>query len=259
MQAQTESDGAFSEDGFLGNRLVIRQPRHGHRSGHDAVLLAASVGDEKAQSVCDLGAGAGVVGLCILARLPKAQLIGVEIDPDLCNLARKNAAMNGFTERAQFVSGDITGPFSELGLKSNSFDHVVANPPFYQSDRVPPVQDAARARAHQTDAAGLENWVRCACALAAGNGLVTFVHRAEALDELLSAMRGRLGALKVQPVAPRAGEAAHRVLVQGRRDARTPLVLLAPIALQNATGQPSAEAEAILRHGATLAFARTDG
>ena len=133
MQAKTESDGAFSQDGFLGNRLVIRQPRRGHRSGHDAVLLAASVGDEKTQSVCDLGAGAGVVGLCILARLPKAQLIGVEIDPDLCNLARKNAATNGFTERAQFVSGDITGPFSELGLKSNSFDHVVANPPFIRA------------------------------------------------------------------------------------------------------------------------------
>ena len=82
-----------------------------------------------------------------------------------------------------------------------------------------------------------------------------FVHRAEALDDLLSAMRGRLGALKVQPVTPRAGEAAHRVLVQGRRDARTPLVLLPPIILQNATGGPSAEAEAVLRHGAALAFA----
>ena len=108
--------------------------------------------------------------------------------------------------------------------------------PFIKATGCRPVQDVARARAHQTDAAGLENWVRCACALAVANGLVTFVHRAEALDDLLSAMRGRLGALKVQPVTPRAGEAAHRVLVQGRRDARTPLVLLAPIALQNATG-----------------------
>ena len=89
MQAQTDSDGPYSEDGFLGNRIIIRQPRHGHRSGHDAVLLAASVGGEKAQSVCDLGAGAGVVGLCILARLPETQLVGIEIDPDLCGLARK--------------------------------------------------------------------------------------------------------------------------------------------------------------------------
>ena len=77
---------------ILGNRLIIRQPRHGHRSGHDAVLLAASVGGEKAQSVCDLGAGAGVVGLCILARLPETQQ--VEIDPDLCRLARNNAVTN---------------------------------------------------------------------------------------------------------------------------------------------------------------------
>ncbi len=258
MQAQTNSDDA-SADGFLGNRLTIRQPRHGHRSGHDAVLLAASVGSEKAQTVCDLGAGAGVVGLCILARLPETQLVGVEIDPDLCQLAQENAAANGFAERAKFVAGDIAGPFSALGLEPNSFDHVVANPPFYQSDRVPPVQDAARARAHQTDAAGLENWVRCACALAAANGLVTFIHRAEALDDLLAAMRGRLGALQVQPVAPHVGEAAHRVLVQGRRDARAPLVLLPPIVLQNEAGDPSEQAEAVLRHGAALAFAGTGG
>ena len=149
MQAQTDSDGAYSEDGFLDNRLIIRQRRLGHRSGQDAVLLAACVVSEKAQSVCDLGAGAGVVGLCILARLSETQLVGVEIDPDLCLLARNNAVTNGFAERARFVSGDVAGPFSALGLEPNGFDHVVVNPPFYQRARVPPVQDAARARAHR--------------------------------------------------------------------------------------------------------------
>ena len=258
MQVQTNSDDA-SADGFLGNRLTIRQPRNGHRSGHDAVFLAASVDNEKAQTVCDLGAGAGVVGLCILARLPETHLVGVEIAPDLCELAQENAAANGFTKRANFVAGDIVGPFSALGLEPNSFDHVVANPPFYQSDQVPPVQDAARARAHQTDAGGLENWIRCACALAAANGLVTFIHRAEALGDLLAAMHFRLGALKVQPLTPRAGEASHRVLVQGRRDARAPLVLLPPIVLQNAAGEPSEQAESVLRHGAALDFAETGG
>ena len=77
MQAQTDSDGAYSEDGFLGNRLIIRQPRHGHRSGHDAVLLAASVGGEKAQSVCDLGAGAGVVGFAFWLVCRKPSLLGL--------------------------------------------------------------------------------------------------------------------------------------------------------------------------------------
>jgi tRNA1(Val) A37 N6-methylase TrmN6 len=55
------------------------------------------------------------------------------------------------------------------------------------------------------------------------------------------------------------GEAAHRVLVQGRRDARAPLVLLPPIVLQNEAGDPSEQAEAVLRHGAALAFAGTGG
>ncbi|MEC8094745.1 MAG: methyltransferase, partial [Pseudomonadota bacterium] len=79
--------------------------------------------------------------------------------------------------------------------------------------------------------------------------------RADAVVVLLLARGGWLGALTRPPGTPRAGETAHRVRVPGRRDARTPLVLLPPIILQNATGGPSAEAEAVLRHGAALAFA----
>ena len=256
MQGQSTENDGFTNDGFLGNRLSVRQPRQGHRSGHDAVLLAASVHDA-AETVCDLGAGVGVVGLCALARLPMARLVGVDIDPDLCAVALENARINGLDARAQFGAADITGPFANLGLKANSFDHVVANPPYYECDRVTPLADEARARAHQIDEAGLESWVRCACALAGAGWRVTFVHRADALDDLLSAMRSRLGALHIQPIAPRIGQPAHRVLVQGCRDSRAPLVILPPLVLHNEAGEQSTEAEAILRHGAALAFAGT--
>ncbi|MGC2085242.1 MAG: methyltransferase, partial [Bradyrhizobium sp.] len=37
-----DTAAAVSEDAFLGGRLLLRQPRSGHRAGHDAMLLAAA-------------------------------------------------------------------------------------------------------------------------------------------------------------------------------------------------------------------------
>ena len=37
------ADAETTEDAVLGGRLVLRQPKRGHRFGHDAILLAAAV------------------------------------------------------------------------------------------------------------------------------------------------------------------------------------------------------------------------
>ena len=67
--------------------------------------------------------------------------------------------------------------------------------------------------------------------------------------------RGRLGALKVQPVTPRAGEAAHRVLVQGRATpARLWCCCRRLFCKMRQAGQAQ-KPKAVLRHGAALAFA----
>ena len=66
------------------------------------------------------------------------------------------------------------------------------------------------------------------------------------------------GGLHILPVLPKPDRPATRVLVRGRRDAKAPLTLLPPLVLQQADGSPSAAAEAVLRHGAALAFATSD-
>src|SRR6202161_2894316 len=52
-----------SEDAALGGRLFLRQPRKGHRFGHDAILLAAACSARPGEHLVDLGAGVGTAGL----------------------------------------------------------------------------------------------------------------------------------------------------------------------------------------------------
>ena len=117
----------ITEDEFLGGKLLIKQPRNGYRAGVDPVLLAASVNTKPMQSVLELGCGVGVASLCLGRRVPDLQLTGIEIQSDLAQLAQENAAHNQLT--MDVVIGDLA--VLPQGLKSIQFDHVIANPPYF--------------------------------------------------------------------------------------------------------------------------------
>lgn len=249
----------LTTDGFLGEKLCLKQPRDGFRSGHDAVLLAAAAQPPQDGHIAELGSGAGVAALCFAARRTDAHVTGIELNEEMLVLAQNNAEANHLGARAHFKQGDITGPFSDMHLVANSFDEVIANPPYYRQGEVPDMAHAGKAQAHIGQAGTLDSWVKCACALTRAKGHVTLVHRADALAQLLTVMQKRLGDLRVLPIQPKPGRAATRVLVRGRRDARAPVTLLPPLVLQNQAGAPSLAAEAVLRHGAVLAFDESGG
>src|SRR4029077_3561409 len=98
--------GEFTEDAFLGGRLRLLQPRSGHRARHDAMLFAAETPARSGDRVVDLGAGVGAAGLAVAKRVSGIQLVLVEIDEGLANLARGNAAANAVP--AEVIMLDVT-------------------------------------------------------------------------------------------------------------------------------------------------------
>src|ERR1700744_717708 len=95
----------FTEDAFLGGRLRLRQPKSGHRAGHDAILLAAATSAKPGDRVADFGAGVGAAGLALASRVAGIKLVLVEIDRDLAELARGNARANDIA--AEIVALDV--------------------------------------------------------------------------------------------------------------------------------------------------------
>ena len=253
--------GATSTDDFLGGRIGVIQPRRGHRAGSDAVFLAASVPAGATGRVLDVGAGVGVAGLCLLARVPGVEVTAVEVDSGLCGLAVKNAARNGFAERFEVINADVTSPGKALhaaGLKRESYDQVIANPPFYPEGAVKPAPHGARAAAHVMGGEGLAAWVRFFAAMAAPNALLTLIHRPDCLGELLGLLDRRFGGIAVFPLFPKANEPAARIIVQAKKGSRAGLTLLPGLVLHEQDGRYTAEAEAVLRGGEALDFGRSD-
>ncbi len=240
-------------DGFLGERLTIAQPQHGHRSGHDAVLLAAAV-SSSGPHIGEFGCGVGVASLCVLARLPDSHVNAIEIDPVAGALAVENAAKNGFSDRFNVHIGDLHQDISQIDMEAASLDHIFFNPPYYRLGEVRPLDQPERQQAHQMAKGELDLWCRRAASFLKAKGGVTLIGPARDLPLLLEALSGRFGNLIAKPILPYPGAEAGRVIIRGQRDSRGAFRLLAPLILQDADGQPSPEAEDILRGGAALAL-----
>lgn len=253
------ADGAAAEtteDAALGGRLNLRQPRRGHRFGHDAILLAASVPAGPGDHVVDLGAGVGTAGLAVAVRLPGIRLTLVDSNPDLAALAAANAAANGIAATALVL--DVAGPpegFAAAGLTPGSAGHVLMNPPFNDARRFNASPERGRAAAHAASPDTLAVWTRAAAMLLAPGGSLTLIWRAEELLDVLVALGRHFGAIAVMPVHPRPDAAAIRIIVTATSGSRAPLTLVPGLLLNGADGRPAAAAEAILRGGGPTGLA----
>ncbi len=253
----TDPGETLTSDAFLGGRLLLLQPEGGHRAGLDAVMLAAAAPVLPDSQVLDVGCGMGVVGLCIAARVSGATITGLDIDAGLIALARDNAKRNGLADHYRAIAADLTAPLRQieaLGAKRESFDVVVANPPFHGEGRASAAPADARKRASLMPQGGLESWIRFMTAMVAPRGRLVIVHLAEALPELLEHLEGRCGALCVYPLYPRASDAAHRVIVSGRKGSKAGLTLKQGLILHGDGNQFTAQADAVLRHAAAISM-----
>ena len=237
------------DDAFLGARVKLWQPKTGFRAGLDSVMLAAAVPAKTGARVCDLGLGAGAAALCLAARVADLRLTGVEIDAGLAELAHANAARNGHASLEVVVQDVFARPRQ---VPRQAFDHVITNPPFFDSARGTRAPHAGKARATSMHAKGLSEWLRFARALTKGGGWVTTILPPEHLPIALAALTRDGRGAELFPLWPRAGEAAKRVILRVRINARAPLRLLPGLILHGTGGRPTSQAEAVLRHGEPL-------
>jgi tRNA1(Val) A37 N6-methylase TrmN6 len=250
LESAANADG-LTEDRWLGGRLVLLQPKRGHRVGTDAALLVAAAGSPEGRIV-DVGAGVGAVGLALAQRNPVASVDLVEIDPDLARLAEGNAARNELETRARAVRLDVLNPRErrEAGL-TESASCLVTNPPFFEAKSVRASPHEGKARAHvlargEADAT-LADWIQASLAILAPGGRFVMIHRPDALSVILASIGGRLGALALLPIYPTIGASAHRLLVSGVKGSKAPLRMAPGLILHGADGQLTAEADAIHR------------
>ena len=237
----------FTEDAFLGGRLRLRQPKSGHRAGHDAMLLAAATPARSGDRVVDLGAGVGAAGLAVAKRVAGIELVLVEIDEGLAALARGNATANAIA--ADVIMLDVTSAaevFAAAGLPPDSVDVVLMNPPFNDPARHRASPDKAREIAHVSTTATLEKWVHAARRILKSGGALTLIWRSDGLLEVLSALGRGFGSLEILPVHAEAKVPAIRVLIRAIKGGKAPLQIHAALMLNDESALPNKQVRDVL-------------
>jgi len=239
----------LTEDRLLGGRVVLRQPRQGLRVGLDAVLLAAGIPARPGQRVLEAGCGSGAGFLCLAARVPGLGILAVEQDPDLAALAAANAAANGLGDRVQVLCADVRD--LALARRLPACDHAFANPPFWPGGSASPV--VARRNATHEAGADLEDWTAFLAAALRPRGSLTLILPAARLDAGMAALASAgCGGTCLLPFWPRAEQPAKRVLLQARRNSRSPARIEPGLVLHTAAGGFTPAADSVLRDAAPL-------
>ncbi len=228
---------------LFGGHLKIIQKKEGYRFSIDALLLASFVQAAPEDKIIDLGTGCGIIPLLLIYQKKGSKIIGVEIQPSLADLARRNVLLNNFPGQIEIWEKD----FKELKKEESwrdYFDLVIANPPYRRlgAGRINPHPEKAIAR-HEIKAT-LADILQISYYILKAKGRLTVIYPARRVADLFQGLRQNyLEPKKVQFVHSRLNEAARLVLVEAWKGGRAQAEVLPPFILYTAGGEYSSEAQ----------------
>ena len=143
--------------------------------GMDAVLLSGFARADKGDHVIDLGTGTGIIPILMEAKTEAVHLIGLEIQEESADMARRSVALNNLESKIEIVTGDIKQAVELFG--KSTMDVVISNPPYMIGQHGLKNPNSEKAIARHEVLCTLEDVVKAAAALLKPGGNFFMVHR----------------------------------------------------------------------------------
>ena len=202
------------------NGLKIVQNEKWFCFGVDAVLLSDFAKKmKKGAKLLDLGTGTAILPILLSAKTDFEKAVGVEVQEELCKMARKSVMLNGLENRIEILCKNI----KELNenFEKNTFDVVITNPP-YKKERSGIINENIQKviSRHEIEA-NLEDFIKISFDLLKDKGEFYMVHHPERLTDILFYMRK----YKIEPknlkfVFSRQNKIPKLVLIKGVKNAK---------------------------------------
>ncbi|RHP30788.1 tRNA1(Val) (adenine(37)-N6)-methyltransferase [Lachnotalea sp. AF33-28] len=208
--------------------------------GIDAVLLSGFAAVKKGENVLDLGTGTGIIPILLEAKTQGRQFTGLEIQPDMADMAARSVCLNRLEEKISIVNGDIKEASAIFG--GASFDVVTCNPPYMSNNHGLKNPGLPKAIARHEVLCTFEDIAREASGVLKFGGRFYMVHRPHRLLELLETMRRwKLEAKRMKFVHPFAGREANMVLIEAFKGGRPEMRIEPPVIVYKEQGVYSDE------------------
>lgn len=221
------------------NSMKIIQDNEMFAFSLDSVLLPNFVTINKNISkILDIGCGNGPMPM-ILSTKTKANIIGVEIQPAVYNMAKRSIELNNLQEQIEIINDDINN-YSK-SIESDQFDIIICNPPFFKVEEGSNFnQSDYKTIARHEVKLDLEQLFKIGKKLLKNGGNIAIVHRPERFIEIIETMRqNNIEPKKVQFVYPKDNSVANTLLIEGVKNGNPGLKILEPIIAHNTDGNYS--------------------
>lgn len=221
------------------NDLKIIQRKDMFNFSLDTVLLANFCTITKdVKKIVDFGTNNAAIPL-ILSRRTNKPIIGVEIQKEAVELAKKNITLNNLDDQIEIVHSDI----KEFVNDSIKVGLVVCNPPFFKVDEDSNLNDNEFLTiARHEIKINLEEIIKSAAKILDNRGKFAMVHRPQRMIEILNLMQKYdIEPKRIKFVYPKYNKESHILLVEGIYKGKKGLKIEPPLYAHNDDGSYSDE------------------
>ena len=207
----------------------------------DSILLPNFVTlNKNIKVVMDLGTGNAPVPL-IISTKTKAKIIGIEIQKDVYELAKKTVEYNSLQDRIELYNLDIKKIKDHF--KGDSIDVITCNPPYFEVDECSNLnEDLHKVIARHEVNLTLEDLLKTAKYLLKNNGILALVHRTDRfLDILRLCSKYGLEVKKIRFIYPKVNSESNMILVEARKHGGVGLKVLPPLYVHEENGDYTKE------------------
>ena len=218
--------------------MKIIQNKDGFCFGIDSVLLSDFAKEIKDNSkVVDLGTGTGILGILLCAKTNLKEILGVEIQEEVADMAQRSIELNNLKNRFKILNDNIKNiEKNNINLKNN-FDYVVTNPPYKKLNTGKINENEKKLISRHELTANLDDFIKTASFLLKDKGTLFMVHRPERLVDILEKMRKE----KIEPkelkfIYPKINKEPNLILIKGVKNANPFLKIDKPLYVYNEDG-----------------------
>ena len=203
--------------------------------GMDAVLLSNFARVKKTERALDLGTGTGIIPILLTAKTEGEAFVGLEIQEESADMARRSVLYNQLEKKVEIVTGDIKEAAGIFGAAS--FDVITTNPPYMIGHHVITSASDAKAIARHEVLCTLDDILRESAKLLKHKGRFYMVHRPFRLAEILSKMvREGIEPKRMRMVHPFIDKEPNMVLIEGSRGGNSRMTVEPPLIVYKDVG-----------------------
>lgn len=217
--------------------LKIIQDKEGFCFGIDSILLTDFAKEIKPNSqVIDLGTGTGIIGILLSAKINPSKIIGVEIQEQVYEMAKKSVQLNNLQDKIKIINSNIKELQDKLQMKT--FDAVVTNPPYKKIGTGITNKNDKKLISRHEIMATLEDFIKISNELLKDKGSLYMVHRPDRLADIIELLRKyKLEPKKIRLVHPKQGKQSNLILIKATKNAKQFLKIEPPLYVYKENGE----------------------